>query len=86
MPYLNALGEQPKPQAAATEAAKEPDVDIDADLMKGIIDDLGIDMDAKDLGDFMKEAQNKAPEKDGDKDADKKDEDKKWFWILTKFH
>ena len=73
-----AAGEQPKPQAAAAEVAKEPDVDIDADLMKGIIDDLGIDMDAKDLGDFMKEAQNKAPEKDGDgKDADKKPEDKK---------
>lgn len=70
-----AAGEQPKPQAAAAEVAKEPDVDIDADLMKGIIDDLGIDMDAKDLGDFMKEAQNKDGDKD--KDADKKDEDKK---------
>lgn len=69
-----AAGEQPKPQAAAAEVAKEPDVEIDADLMKGVIDDLGIDMDPKDLDDFMKEAENKGP--GGDKDADKKDDKK----------
>jgi len=71
-------GEQPKPQAAAAEVQKEPDVDIDADFMKDVIGDLGIDMNANDLDDIMKEATNQAPEKDADKDADKdKKDDKK---------
>lgn len=70
-------GEQPKPQAPA-EVQKEPDVDIDADFMKDVIGDLGIDMNANDLDAIMKEATNQAPEKDGDKDADKdKKDDKK---------
>jgi len=50
-----AAGEQPKPQAPA-EVQKEPDVDIDADFMKDVIGDLGIDMNANDLDDIMKEA------------------------------
>jgi len=43
--------------------------------MKDVIGDLGIDMNATDLDDIMKEAKNK-PDKDGDKDADKKDDKK----------
>lgn len=68
-------GEQPKPQAPA-EVQKEPDVDIDANFMKDVIGDLGIDMNPNDLDEIMKEAKNKTTEKDDKKDADKKDEKK----------
>jgi hypothetical protein len=47
-------------------------VDIDADFMKDVIGDLGINLDDGQLDDIVNEAK-----KDTKKDADKKDGDKK---------
>lgn len=79
-----ALSMMPAPDGKAAEAKPEPaaqekkegqaaggteNVDLDADLLKDVIGDLGIDLDEGQLDDIVKEATNK---KDGD-DKDKKD-------------
>ena len=57
--------EEPKP--------KEPEnVDIDADMLKGVIDDLGIDIEENELDDIVNEAKKGEDEKDDDKKDDKK--------------
>ena len=51
-------------------------MDIDANLLKDVIGDLGIELDPSQLDDIVNEAKNEA-NKEGDKDKDKKDEEKK---------
>jgi len=53
-------------QAAATE-----NVDLDADLLKDVIGDLGIDLDEGQLEDIVNEATNKKEGEDKDKKDDK---------------
>ena len=67
-----------EPQKAEGNQAQEqqPQVDIDANLLKDVIGDLGIELDPSQLDDIVNEA--KTANKEGDnKDNDKKDEDKK---------
>jgi hypothetical protein len=61
---------------ASKEPEKQPEVAIDGNLMKDVIDELGLDIDKSALDDIMNEAQK---DQDGDKDKDKdmKEDDKK---------
>ena len=61
-------------QPKAAEKEPEPQVDIDADFMKDVIGDLGIDIGEKDMENILKEA--KKPE-DKDKKDDEQATDKK---------
>lgn len=64
-----------KTEAKQEEKAK-PEVDIDTDMMKDVIGELGIQLDENALDDIVKEAKNEANKEE--KDKDKKDgEDKK---------
>lgn len=57
------------------EAAKQPEIDIDANFMKDVIGDLGIDIDPNQLDDIMNEAkkdQKEGDKKDGEEGGDKK--------------
>lgn len=68
-------GEESKPEAekAKEEVQQEPQVNIDANFMKDVIGDLGIDMDEAQLDDIVNEAKNA----NKDEEKDKKDGDKK---------
>lgn len=61
------------PVKPAEEPVEAKDVDIDANFMKDVIGDLGIDIDPNDLDGIMDEAKKDA-DKQEDKDKDKEKE------------
>jgi len=76
MPNPDGKAAEAKPEQPAQEnkdgqaAGATENVDLDADLLKDVIGDLGIDLDEGQLEDIVNEATNK---KDGE-DKDKKDD------------
>lgn len=67
----NAPAGEAKPAAAQQ---PPPQVEVDADLMKDVIGELGIELDDNQLAEMLDEAKNEVNKKDEDKD--KKDEKK----------
>ena len=68
----DAAEKEKAPEQKKPEAAEAPqDGDIDANFMKGVIGDLGIDLDANELDGVLDEAKKDAEKKDEEKDKDK---------------
>jgi len=61
-------GEPPKAEAKPAPEEEHPEVDIDANFMKDVIGDLGIDMDADDLINEAKKDNDKKDKKDEEND------------------
>lgn len=59
-----------KAEDAKPKAPEVPQVEVDADMMKDVIGELGIDIDDNQLADMLNEAKNEAEKKDEDKDKD----------------
>lgn len=69
--------QQPVADPEPAQEEKHPDVNIDADFMKGVIGDLGIDIDQSQLEEMVNEAKNDKDKKDDDKDKDMDGDEKK---------